>query len=239
MKTQVSLEHIQAARTAKDPQVVELLLDVVTARVDPTAPPPREGAYTFSHFLAEINSWQFYRQKRDQQAQQRVEKLKLVEADEEITPRYKSHELIYELWTSGETFDRDCLLEFIEQTPIIYGPWKALKRIYKESEAAGDTQVMGALSARFDWAYSTGRHDVSNRTLAYLCRRSWRYLRRIAETLPACYADTVVDFLVPYANHGSLGGSWVYNQIFKHSKNFGKRSRYRYEQHRPRAQNGF
>ena len=233
MKTQVSLEHIQAARTAKDPQVVELLLDVVTARVDPTAPPPREGAYTFSHFLAEINSWQFYRQKRDQQAQQRVEKLKLVEADEEITPRYKSHELIYELWTSGETFDRDCLLRFIEQTPIVYGPWKALKRIFKDAEAAGDTQIMGALSARFDMAFSTGRHGVSNRTLAYLGRRSWRYLRRIAETLPACYADTVVDFLVPYANHGSLGGSWVYNQIFKHSNNFGKRSRFRYEQHRP------
>jgi len=189
--------------------------------------------YTFNRFLGEINTWSFYKQERDRQAQQRIEKIKLVEANEELQPRYKSHQLIYELWASGDPFERECLLKFIAATPIVYGPWKALKRIYKEAETANDTQVMGALSARFDTAFSTGRHEVSNRTLAYLCRRSWRYLRRVAETLPACYADTVVDFLVPYTNYGSLGSSWVYNQIFKHSKNLRKRSRYRYQQHKP------
>ena len=231
--TQVTLEHIQAARIAKDPQVVQLLLDIVHATSDPTAPPPPENVYTFQRFLGEINNWSFYKQQRDQQAQQRIEKIKLVEANEDIEPRFKSHELIYDLWASGDPFERECLLRFIRSARLVYGPWKALKRIYKEAEQANDTQVMGALSARFDTALSTNNHAVSNRTLAYLCRRSWRYLRRVAETLPACYTDTVVDFVVPYTNYGSLGSSWVYNQIFKHSKNLRKRSRYRYSQHRP------
>ena len=231
--TQVSLQHIVAARSAKDPQTVDLLLEVIEASPDPTTPPPREGAYTFHRFLGEISSPLFYRQKSDQQAQQRLEKLKLVESNPDIEPRYQSHELIYELWTSGDAFDRSCLLQFIARTPIVYGPWKALKRIFKEAETAGDTEIMGALSARFDAAFSNGQHGVSNRTLAYLCRRSWRYLRGIAQTLPACYADTVVDFLVPYTNHDYLNNSWVYNQIFKHEKNKSRRSRYRYTSQKP------
>ena len=135
MSTQVTLQHAKAARDARDPETVSLLLEVIRSSVDSIEPPPREGGYDFHSFLGEINAWGFYKQKADQQYQQRIEKLALVEANDQLEPRYKSHELIYDLWSSGDPFDRRCLLKFIEQTPIVYGPWKALKKIYKESEA--------------------------------------------------------------------------------------------------------
>ncbi|MEJ2610106.1 MAG: BRCT domain-containing protein [Candidatus Thiodiazotropha sp.] len=233
MTTQVTLQHTEDARKAHDPQTVELLLEIIHANPDPSKPPVREGAYTFQHFLDEINRPAFYQQKSDEQAQQRIEKIKLVEANKEIEPRYKTHELIYDLWTSKDPFDRRCLLDLIARTPIVYGPWKALKKIFKEAEAIGDVEVFGALSARFDAAYSSGHHRVSNRTLGYLCRRSWRYLRKIAQTLPVCYADTAVEFLVAYKNEDALGNSWVFNQIFKHGSGDPSRRKFHFESHQP------
>jgi hypothetical protein len=231
--TQVTLQHAEDARKARDPQTVELLLEIIRTDPDPTESPKREGTYTFHHFLYEINRPAFYKQNPDEQAQQRIEKLKLVEANEEMEPRYRCHALIYDLWTSKDPFDRRCLLDLIAQTPIVYGPWKALKKIFKESESIGDVEVFGALSARFDAAYSSGGHDVSNRTLAYLCRRSWRYLRRMAQTLPVCYADTAAEFLMAYKNEDVLGGSWVFNQIFKHGSDNPSRRKLHYGSHRP------
>ena len=35
------------------------------------------------------------------------------------------------------------LLEIIADVPLAYGPWRALKRIFKEAEARGDTEVYG------------------------------------------------------------------------------------------------
>ena len=233
MSTQVTLQHVRTARESRDPQAADLLLEVIQSSVDSTQPPPREGGYDFHNFLSEINDRQFFTQASEQQAQQRIEKLKLVEDNTELEPRYQSHQLIYELWQSGDAFDRRVLLDLIARSPLVYGPWKAFKKIFKEAEVAGDTEVMGALSARFDTAYASGAHRVSKRTLGYLCRRSWRYLRRISQTLPACYADTVVDFLIPYKNHDYLRSSWVYNQIFVYeSKNKG-RTRFHSGYHRP------
>jgi hypothetical protein len=82
---------------------------------------------------------------------------------------------------------------------LTFGPWRALKRIFKEAEAKGDTEVYGALAARFDKEYAGhGARGVSQRTLAYLARRAWRFLRRTAVQLPATFADVAVDFLSRY-----------------------------------------
>jgi len=210
---------------------VDLLIQLITAPRDPTLPPPRDGVYSFDKFLAEISARTFYSQPAEQQAQQRVEKIQALEsedADEPLEEKYQSHHLILSLWQSGDSFDRQCLLEIIRKVPLVYGPWKALKRIYKESELADDTEVYGALSARFDTAFSTGQHSVSQRTLGYLVRRSWRYLRRVAEGLPVCYADTAVDFLVGYEEHAYLANSWLFNQIFQHDKKSHKRTRFHF-----------
>ena len=47
------------------------------------------------------------------------------------------------------------LIEWIRQTPLVYGPWQSFKRLYKEAEAAyidgaRETEVLAALLARLD-----------------------------------------------------------------------------------------
>jgi hypothetical protein len=92
-------------------------------------------------------------------------------------------------------------LQVIARVPLAYGPWRALKRIFKEAEARNDTEIYGALAARLDMALAGWqRIDVSRATLAYLVRRAWRFLRRLGTRLPACYADACVDFLANYTS---------------------------------------
>ena len=189
--------------------------------------PVQEGGYDFGQFLSEINRRSFYRQSSDEQAQQRIEKLKLVEANEHLEPRYQSHELIYAMWQSGDAFDRRLLLDLIRRCPLVFGPWKALKNNFlRKPKPLATAKLWAPFRLDLTRRFSTGSHDVSTRTLGYLCRRSWRYLRRIAQTLPACYADTVVDFLAPYNDRDYLGNSWVYNQIFLHDSKLKRRTRF-------------
>ncbi len=229
MATQVLLEHVQEARRAQDPEFVELLLEVIRAEPDPDAPPPREGAYTFDMFVTEIRARSFFRQSKDDQAAKRIGKIAALESTDAELPlpeRYLSHQLISELYDSEESFDRRSLLELLRRVPLTYGPWKAIKNIFKQAEAKNDTVVYGLLAARFDQAFATGRHQVSQRTLGYLVRRGWRYLREIGQSLPACYAETAVDFLVGYDDRVQLNKSWIFNHILQHESRAYKRTQF-------------
>lgn len=227
MTSQVLLHHVEQARKNRDPRMFSLLIEVINSLPDPKKPPPPENAYTFEKFIDEINAPAFYRRPADIQGQERIERLKQLEADESEHPlgdRFRSHQIILNLWGTRDPFDRKCLLKLIKHAPLVYGPWKAFKQIFKLAEAVDDTQILGALSSRFDHAFATGNHRVSDRTLGYLIRRAWRYLRRTAETLPACYADTVVDFLVNYPDKANYTRYWVYNHIFHHQQKAHRRS---------------
>src|SRR5207244_9408709 len=116
----------------------------------------------------------------------------------------------------------DYLLRIIAGVPLVYGPWKALKKIFKESEAKNDTEIYGAIAARIDMA-TGGYGRVSGATLGYCARRAWRYLRRVAVQLPATYPDVASDFLVNYTDDTQWRGTWVSNHIFFHtSKKYGR-----------------
>ena len=94
--------------------------------------------------------------------------LEAPDAEVPLPDRLRSHEIILALWQDSGVFARTCLLKVIAGVPLTYGPWRALKRIFKEAEARGDTEVFGALAARFDRAHASGDHAVSKLTLAYL-----------------------------------------------------------------------
>jgi hypothetical protein len=186
--------------------------------------PPREGALTFAKFLREIQSHAFHRKPREEQAHARIEQLKALEAPDAEVPlpdRLKLHEVLITLWEDPGLFARTCLLKIIARVKLTYGPWRALKRIFKEAEARGDTEIFGALATRFDMAYAAGGQPIRGGTLAYLVRRAWRYLRRTAQTLPVAYADTAVDFLCHYTDNTSWRGTWVANHIFYHNLRVG------------------
>ena len=228
MSTQFSLEYAQQALTARDPQLVDILLEIIAAIPDPSAPPPPTGRYTFEEFRREINTPNFYSQPADIQQQFRVEKISLLETDQpeqSLSERLKSFEIILDLWNSNGSFERTCLLKLIRNVPLVYGPWKALKLIFKEAEQAGDNEVLAALSHRFEIGAFDARTEVSKRTLNYLNRRCWRYLRELSIAMPGVYPDVAADFLAEYTNSSRF--NWVAHHIFFHDDKKYTRTRFR------------
>ena len=233
MNSKVRLEHVEKALAARDPQFVSLLIEVAKANPDPNLPPLPEGTYTFNNFRSEITSPKFFSQPREVQQSFRTEKLAILDSldskqfDQPHLDRYRSHELIYKLWQSDGSFERNCLIQIIRKIPLVYGPWKALKRIFKEAEAVHDTEILAALSHRFDTGQTNSSTEVSKRTLKYLSRRSWRFLRTLAKDTPGCYPDAAADFLAEYKLHQQWAyrTSWVWNHIFFHGESkFGRTS---------------
>lgn len=183
-----------------------------------TREPAAEGALTYNQFLNELQYWRFKSMSEEEQKHYRVESLKELVASGQAPERLLLHELVSGLWESGGAYEREQLLQIIATCPLKWGPWKALKRIFKEAESRHDTEMMGALSARVDTArsgYGSGR-EVSQGTLIYLTRRSWRYLRRVGQHFPSRYADVAVDFLRFYKDDANWRRTWVANHVFFH-----------------------
>jgi hypothetical protein len=219
MDVPLELDDLKRAWQARDPDLVRLVLALAT-QDEPSKTPPREGAPTFQKWLATIRTPGFKHRPREEQHHYRVEQMKALEspdAEVPLPPKLRLHEILLALWNDNGPFARRCLLDVITGVPLDYGPWRALKRIFKEAEAKSDTEVYGALAARFDAAFARKYgFGVSSATLAYLCRRAWRFLRRSGQTLPACYADNAVDFLAHYTDDTHWAGTWVANHIFYH-----------------------
>src|SRR5215813_8320743 len=171
MATQLQLDDIRRAWEARDPELVKYVELMATQPDRQPDKPIREGAMTFAKFLREINSYQFRKKTPEEQMHWRVEQLKALEAPDAEVPlsdKQRLHEIILALWNDNGPFARRCLLRIIATVELTYGPWRALKRIFKEAEARNDTEIFGALAARFDMAYSSGMHSVSAAALAYL-----------------------------------------------------------------------
>ena len=149
VNSQICLEHAQQALQAKDPCLVDLLIQIASATADPNAPPPLEDTYTLAKYSHELSLPSFYKQPAEVQQQVRLEKIGLLEsqdADPQLAERLRSHEIILQLWQSEGSFERDCLMRILREIPLVYGPWKALKQIFKEAESSNDTEVLAVLS---------------------------------------------------------------------------------------------
>jgi len=233
MAAVLTLNDVRRAWDARDPRLITLLEQLCTQPVPPPEKPIRDGALTFDKFLYSLRDWRFKQKTREEQAHYRIETLKALEdpkAEVPLADKLKVHEVIYALWQSNDPLARDYLLRIIAKVPLVYGPWKAVKKIFKEAEARNDTEVFGAIAARLDTAhagYSYGR-QISGATLSYLVRRAWRYLRRVGLHLPATYPDVACDFLVNYTDETNFSRTWVFNHILFHeTKKYG-RSNFRF-----------
>jgi hypothetical protein len=225
------LKDLQLAWDARDPELIALVEALATQADETPETPVREGAPTFDAFLREIRSSPFRRNSKDEQAHYRREQLKALEAPDAEIPladRLRLHEIILALWNDNGVFARTCLLKVIAGVRLTYGPWRALKRIFKEAEARGDTEVYGALAARFDMTHASGDHAVSRATLLYLVRRAWRFLRRTGVSLPVAYADTVAEVLAHYDDTTRWQRTWIANHVFYHQARAYNRNRFTY-----------
>jgi len=224
MERALSFEDVRRAWDAKDGDLADLIVALAEQSddaSDDSAPPP-EGALTLVALTAELRSYAFWRKTPEEQRHYRLESLKAIEAPDAaawLPERMRLDRILLELWASDGAFERDTLIRIIEKIPLAWGPWRALKRIFKEAEARGDWEAQGALAARFDAALSqSGQYhrEISRKTMAYLARRAWRNLRRCAETLPAAYADAAASVLRFYDDGTHWSGTWVYNHVVFH-----------------------
>ncbi|WP_315852025.1 BRCT domain-containing protein [Tautonia rosea] len=220
-----TIDDVRRAWEARDPILVDLIVALASEPDPEPEAPLREGAPTFDRVLADTQTKAFRKKSLDQQRIERIERFAAVEAPDAEVPlpdRLRLHEVILGLWTDGSPFARSCLLRVIDLVPLTYGPWRALKRIFKEAETQHDLEVFAALAARFDVAYATRDHTISRRTMAYLVRRAWRSLRRIGQAMPVAYPDAASAVLARYPESWSTWrarteGAWVFNHIFYHT----------------------
>src|SRR3954447_20201228 len=162
MAARITLDDLRRAWQTHDPQLANFI--VRFAGQPDEDKPVRQGALTLAGVLTEIRSKPFHKKPAEEQAALRTERFKALEAaDAEVpAPTLKLYEIILELWQDDGPYARDCLLTVIAGVPLVYGPWRALKRIFKEAEARGDTEILGALSARLDVAFAGwGQGQVS------------------------------------------------------------------------------
>lgn len=139
------------------------------------------------------------------------------EAGEPLPERFQLHELLHQLHDDGGPWARAQLLQIIAGVPLRWGPWKALKSLFKTAERTGDRELFGALAARFDLEYARGtRGEIQRPTLRYLVRRAWRHLRQLGVAMPSAYPDAASAVLQHYPADAWLRRSWIANHIFHH-----------------------
>ncbi|MBL9104628.1 MAG: BRCT domain-containing protein [Myxococcales bacterium] len=222
MGLELSLDDIRRAWDSRDPDLASLIVGVAAAPDPRPAQPPREGALSYAGFTAQLGNYKYKRDAPQARARYRIDTMRALEApnaEVPLPPRLQLHSVLLDLWRKDGAYERAALLEVIRKIPLCWGPWRGLKQIFKEAEARGDNEVLGALAARFDAAYATkaGNYkEISRRTMGYLVRRAWRYLRRIGQSLPPAYVDAAIDFLRAYADDTSFERTWVFNHILHH-----------------------
>ena len=223
----VRLDDVKRAIDARDPGLAALVVALTNAPDEVPDEPLPEGALTYAQFTSELRSWRFMYKSDEEKKHYRLESFKELEENDRLPDRLWLHEIVMGLWERRGAYEREQLLEIIATCPLKWGPWKALKQIFKDAEAAGDTEIMGALSARLD-ATRSGYYfysEVTQATLTYMVRRAWRYLRRMGQTFPSRYADAAVDFLKFYPEDTNWNRTWVANHIFFHeTRRYGQAS---------------
>src|SRR6185369_1415895 len=145
-------DDVRRALAARDSDLADRIV-ALAEQPDPQpgtagAPPERAGAPTFAAFVAEVRGGRFARRKPEEREHYRVETMKALEApgaEVALPDRARVHEIILSLWQSDGPFERDVLVSVLARVPIKWGPWRAVKRIFKEAEARGDWEVLGLL----------------------------------------------------------------------------------------------
>jgi hypothetical protein len=214
----IGLGEIERAFEARAPELSELVCTLARAQEIPPVAPPT--AVTWHNVRYQTRSQALRKLAPEEKRQRRVLLWRNVEQDAALPlpDRYRLHELLLRLWQDGSAYARQQLLRIIAQVPLRHGPWRGLKRIFKEAEARSDWEIYGALAARLDTEHArpSQLRDVDTNTLGYLVRRAWRTLRQLGQRLPAAYPDAAAEILRHYPPQTRFEATWIANQIFFH-----------------------
>ena len=195
------ISDLERLTAADAPDLARLVGEFVEQPDPEPASPAREGALSFDAFSTLLRQAASKRTSRARsEAAASAWQRFLGQTDPAPPPRFALAELIVTLYERGAEPARAALLSVAAETPLAFGVFGGLKRVYKLAEAAHDFEVVAALAARFDAeaatrARSWQRRDVSRGTLVYLRKRAWRYLRGLGFAVPRLYAMLAAQVL--------------------------------------------
>ena len=115
------MDDVRRAWEARDPALVDLIVELAARPAPEPETPVRDGALTFDRTLVGWRSAEFRRKPLEQQRIERVGRLRALEAPDAEVPlptRLRLHEIILELWDDGSPFARSCLLRVIDAAGI-------------------------------------------------------------------------------------------------------------------------
>ena len=143
----VHLEDVRRALDARDPMLPLLIVSLASGPDHvPSAqgaPPPASGELDWSGFLREIGSWRFGQKSDEERRRYRTESLAALRAQERLPERLWLDAIVLELWEEQGAYARSVLLQIVRDVPIKWGPWRALKLIFKQAEERHDTENVG------------------------------------------------------------------------------------------------
>jgi hypothetical protein len=219
------LEDVRRALDARDPSLVDMIVALAN-EPDPYPEDAPDDAMTIHKLRAQLNAWDFQWKSPEERMHIRVEGWKKLEADDAPVPlpeRLKVWQVIEELHAAEGAYAREVLLDVIRTAPIKWGVWRGLKRLFKEAETSGDLELFGALVARVDSELSRtygNWGEVTRRTLSYMARRGWRWLRNRGQQFPAAYINAACAVLREYPDHTNWSRTWVANHIIFHDYDY-------------------
>lgn len=236
----VTIDDVQRALQARDPLLADLVVQLASSSEPRLA--RRDRTLSWRDLPGRHSVRAFKGLSPDQRRQRRqADWTALTSPDAEVPlpDRFQLHTVLHALHDDGGPWARGQLLQIIARVPLRWGPWKALKALFKAAEAAGDRELFGALLARFDDAYAQNTHgEVRRPTLRYLVRRGWRSLRRLGVAMPGAYPDAASDVLRHYPPSTPFRRTWVANHIFHHELSVGGKRAYTRSQFRAVTRGG-
>ena len=222
----VRLEDVRLAMRSRDPDLARLIAELASSDALPHPDEvTAEGALSYERFLGELQTWTFRHKSEEEKRAFRQRAFEELREAERLPERLLLHEIVMHLWQSQGAYERAQLLEVIATCPLVWGPWKGIKAIFKHAERSGDVELLGAIGARVDKerAAQPQAPEVSGGTRTYIVRRAWRALRRCGEQFPSRYADVAVETLRFYPEGTNFERTWIANHIMFHAaKRYGR-----------------
>ena len=221
MQQTITLEDVTRAWHARDPSLASLLVQLCAIRQTQADRRRLKGTLYWQQVRAKHLQRAFRSLDGESQRVQRLADYAALEAEEAPNPLpdgLLAFRVLLGLWEENSAWARDQLLQALPHLPLAWGPWRGIKRIFKEAEARQDWEVYGAIAARIDVEFSKPRlqGEVRRATLRYLVRRAWRQLGRLGIELPALYPDAASAVLARYPEGVRFRGTWIANHIFFH-----------------------
>ncbi len=169
----LSAAGLDSAFSRRDPRLAEYLVKLVILDPAPAGflEAAREQKPNYFNFLRELTGrdWTrrifakdptipgqsgYSRRARTQviagQHSESWQQLEHTDRQDILPDRLKTWSLIERLYSDPSAWSRSTLLSIIDTVPLKWGPWRALKRIYKAAMIDQDWEIFSALVVRFD-----------------------------------------------------------------------------------------